>query len=318
MNIGNRISIPFRQSGLLSSLIVCLLPTAIRADDAAKELLSARNTEVPFCYRAGDLRRWPVVVRRCSQHEKLLVAKDAGPQPTTELSVDGLDVRVSDGFLNVAATDSSAGTVTLDLIVSRGNEVQERQSITLRPAPPDRPISYVADLVDDLIRIYWDSKSRQFRPVTKDGFDQYFRRLQAQGITRLIVWQSPFPLIVDSNNYADEDWQRFAAQAQAILKCDALNQELRKSKYPKGYNWLGLMMQLRLSDDFARMFTQSADEHGIRLTASYRPFEAALTKYYEVPTFDHDGTWLWAFFLPRRRSSIITPIRSALLIIAKS
>jgi hypothetical protein len=56
-----------------------------------------------------------------------------------------------------------------------------------------------------------------------------------------------------------------------------------------------MLMKLRLNRDFDRMFTRSAVEHEIKLTASFRPFEAALTKYYEVPAFDTNGTYLWGF-----------------------
>jgi hypothetical protein len=63
----------------------------------------------------------------------------------------------------------------------------------------------------------------------------------------------------------------------------------------KNYDWLRLLMKLRLGHDFGRMFTESATDHEIKLSASFRPFEPALTKYYEVPAFDSDGTYLWGF-----------------------
>ena len=47
--------------------------------------------------------------------------------------------------------------------------------------------------------------------------------------------------------------------------------------------------------DFGPMISQSAVDHDIKLTASFRPFESALTKYYELPAFDHDGAFLWGF-----------------------
>ena len=47
--------------------------------------------------------------------------------------------------------------------------------------------------------------------------------------------------------------------------------------------------------DFGPLLSESAMDHGIRLTASFRPFEPALTKYYELPTFDQDGSFLWGF-----------------------
>src|SRR3990170_3204012 len=53
---------------------------------------------------------------------------------------------------------------------------------------PSRPISYYADFGDDLIRTFMDRATGQFRPIEKSGFDRYFRRLQAHGVRRLIVW----------------------------------------------------------------------------------------------------------------------------------
>lgn len=262
-------------------------------------VLAARNTEVPFCYVAGGSRRWPVVAGELDSRDRLVLTTrvDGKVQASgTQLTVEGLHVSVSrDGFLKIVAPAETTLDFQVQLTVQRDGQPQEQQMLAIRPAPPDRPISYVADLVDDLIRIYWDSASHRFRPITKDGFDQYFRRLQAQGITRLIVWQSPFPLIADPANYKDEDWSRFEHQARAIVECEALAASMRETPALKSYEWLGMLMKLRLSRDFDRMFTQSAAEHGIKLTASFRPFEAALTKYYEVPTFDADGTYLWGF-----------------------
>ncbi|MGE3779505.1 MAG: hypothetical protein AB7F89_20115 [Pirellulaceae bacterium] len=54
-------------------------------------------------------------------------------------------------------------------------------------------------------------------------------------------------------------------------------------------------MAARLNPDFGPWLGHSAAEHGVALTMSYRPFEAALTKYYEVPSFAEDGTYLGGF-----------------------
>jgi hypothetical protein len=264
-------------------------------------VLSARNTEVPFCYLTGGSRRWPVFTGELGGDDELaLTARKNGEvlESGKKLTVEGLRVTLSrEGFLKIVAPANSTVEFQVEVAVKRDGKNREQQQLAIRPAPPDRPISYVADLVDDLIRIYWDSASHRFRPITKDGFDQYFRRLQAQGITRLIVWQSPFPLIADPANYEMEDWRRFERQARAILDCKALTDGMRETAPLKSYEWLGMLMKLRLSRDFDRMFTRSASEHGIKLTASFRPFEAALTKYYEVPAFDADGTFLWGFLL---------------------
>ena len=47
--------------------------------------------------------------------------------------------------------------------------------------------------------------------------------------------------------------------------------------------------------DFGPMLSQSAAQHGVRLAVSFRPFETALTKYYEIPSFDEQGGFLWSF-----------------------
>ena len=282
--------------------LLCLLllfPSLGQGQQPQEQVLAGRNSEVPFCYLQGATRRWPIMLKRLASDQTLTLTarrdKNILDQGAT-LSVESLQVSIAaDGFLQVRAAEGATSQFRIDLIVSRNGKPEEQQQISLRPAPPARPISYVADLVDDLIRIYWDANSRRFRPVTKDGFDQYFRRLQAQGITRLIVWQSAFPLIADPNNYRPQDWQRFEHQARAILNSHELNESMRETPGLKNYQWLGLLMKLRLNHDFDRMFTQSAREHQIKLTASYRPFEAALTKYYDIPCFDIGGDYLWNF-----------------------
>jgi len=262
-------------------------------------VLSGRNTEAPFCYLPGATRRWPILRKGLASNQTLALTARRDDHILGQgetLAVESLKVNIAaDGFLQVRAPEGATSQFRIELTVTRNGKAEEQQQISLRPAPPARPISYVADLVDDLIRIYWDANSRRFRPLTKDGFDQYFRRLQAQGITRLIVWQSAFPLIADPNNYRAQDWQRFEHQARAILDSQELNENMRETAGLKNYQWLGLLMKLRLNRNFDRMFTQSAREHQIKLTASYRPFEAALTKYYDISCFDISGDYLWNF-----------------------
>ncbi|MCF6287384.1 MAG: hypothetical protein L3K26_19715, partial [Candidatus Hydrogenedentes bacterium] len=61
------------------------------------------------------------------------------------------------------------------------------------------------------------------------------------------------------------------------------------------WGWIRQLCALRLQRNLGPMISKSADEHGIKLTASFHPFETALTKYYEIPTFDHSGKYLWGF-----------------------
>src|SRR5262249_20786574 len=61
------------------------------------------------------------------------------------------------------------------------------------------------------------------------------------------------------------------------------------------WQWLEFVLALRLDPESGPLFARSAAEHGISLSGSFEPFESALTKYYEVPTFDAEGNYLWGF-----------------------
>ncbi len=100
----------------------------------------------------------------------------------------------------------------------------QTQLLSIRPAPPRRPISYLADFGDDLIHISMDTRHGHWKPLTKSGFDLYFRRCQAHGVHRLILWQSPFPFpyICDPANYAEEDWDRYEKQARVMVESESL------------------------------------------------------------------------------------------------
>lgn len=266
---------------------------------AAQPVLSPRNCEAPFCYLVGGQRSWPVSTRTIpsDRHVTLSARQDGRLLGTgTSLALDGLRVSLaSDGMLQVNAP-ATATPIRLQLdITLRGPEnAAESQTIELRPAPPPRPISYYADFGDDLIRIFM-KPSGQFDPITKDGFDQYFRRLQAQGIHRLIVWLSPFPYIADPASYPSQEWARYEAQAHAILESPEFDRALRAQNGLRSWGWIRQLLALRLMPQFGPMLATSARQHGITLAVSYRPFEAALTKYYEVPTFDELGRFLWGF-----------------------
>src|SRR5690606_24290941 len=105
-----------------------------------------------------------------------------------EISLEGVTVRVTaDGRLHITSTSGDdAVAFALNVRVARADGTGEEQTLTVRPAPPDRPLSYIADFGDDIISIFHESNHR-WRPIEKSGLDQYFRRLQAQGISRLIV-----------------------------------------------------------------------------------------------------------------------------------
>ncbi len=249
--------------------------------------LFGRNPEVPFAYLSGGERSWQLTDRPLGAEEQLTLLSS---------SPDGLAIQLDrNGRMTVRARPGMREKLDLEVHRHRPDGSQTGQKLKLLPAPPDRPITYLSDQLDDLIRIFRDSAAGKWKPVTRDGFDQYFRRLQAHGVRRLIVWPSAFPTLNDPENYGSENWSRFEKQARAILEDEELNRILYEDRAFVPYKWHGLLMRFRLNPAWGRMYAQSAADHDIALTLSYRPFEHALMKYYVIPAFDARGRFLWNF-----------------------
>lgn len=286
-------------AALLAGTTVCLSGGARAQVIGGDPVLSPRNLEAPFCYLHGARRSWPVTERTIPEGADIALAARregvvlaAGPSITFE----GLSVSLArDGMLSVSsAADGPAVSCELEIRLKDAGEDQT-QVLELKPAPPARPISYYADFGDDIIRMAMEPKTGRFAPVTKNALDQYFRRLQAQGIPRLVVWLSPFPFAVPPAVRSGEDWELYEAQARAIVENEEFKEILAKRSGFKAWGWTRELMSLRLMRDLAAMLTRSAEEHGIALSISFRPFEPALMKYYQIPAFGHDGAFLWTF-----------------------
>ncbi|MCH2371417.1 MAG: hypothetical protein MK324_12915 [Pirellulales bacterium] len=268
---------------LLSMILTC---SAFPENNMAAELW-ARNTETPFAYVPGSERSWQLTDHPLNAGETISY--------TTEVP-EGMEVSLSpSGKLSVRAANEIRRKLELEIELRGIDGAHGRQTLRLLPAPPTRPISYLSDQVDDLIQIFRDPSTGRWRPITRDAFDQYFRRLQCHGVHRLIVWPSAFPTISKPENYGKENWARFEKQARAILENDELNQILYGEQSYAPYQWHGLLMRFRLNPEWGQMFAKSAADHGVALTVSYRPFEHALMKYYVIPVFDFDGKYLWDF-----------------------
>ena len=280
------------------------------ATQAAESFLSVCNSEAPFCYLQGGTRDWPFLERELPSGSLVsFVAKRDGKTLAQgkRLRFSGLMIGLNPQEKLEIVSQPAMPPVefTLGVSLQLPDGQVESQTLSVRSAPPRRPISYLADFGDDLIRIFMDTHDGHWRPIAKSGFDQYFRRCQAHGVHRLILWQSPFPYICDPTNYAPEDWDRYEKQARAMVDSEALESlvtELKqrgiKDKHwglHVSWGWVRQLCALRLRRDLGLMIAQSAAEHGIALTASFRPFETALTKYYEIPTFDYHGKYLWGF-----------------------
>ncbi|MBL8851490.1 MAG: hypothetical protein JNG89_17535, partial [Planctomycetaceae bacterium] len=278
-----------------TTVLVALLLAELSGVACGTEL-DPHNTRVPFCFQVDGRRSWRVTTAPLEDGERLLlqvVDNDRALEAGERLQYAGLAIAVSrQGRLEVEAPSGSEG-VSLQLRLTL--EGQAPQDVQLRAAPPARPIGYVADLVDDLIHTFHDPAGRRFLPLSPGAFDQYFRRLQAHGVHRLIVWHSPFPYFTRPGDHDPEHWQRYAAQARAISESSELEAAFQSASGLPSWLWLRFLLEMRLNPEAGPMFVHSAAEHGIALTASFRPFESALTKYYEVPAFDSDGRPLWGF-----------------------
>lgn len=268
--------------------------------------LPPTNETAPFCYTPGGTAEWSIIGGQPMRATDQLLAGSATEQPllaALPLKLPQLTIDIREGRLIVQAKGEAQSSHRIAVAVQRDGKTVQQQTWLLYPRPPSQPISYISDLIDDLIRIFYDRQARAFREVAKHDFDAYFRRLQAHGVQRMVVWQSPFPMTVDPANYRAEDWQRYARQAQAIIDCEQLTDTMRTNNRLPSYRWLRFLMAARLNPDIGKWYAESAAAHGIRLTASFRPFEMALMKYYQVPVFDEDGRFLWTF-LPQASPAV--------------
>ncbi|MFN0168723.1 MAG: hypothetical protein ACKV22_20045 [Bryobacteraceae bacterium] len=279
--------------------------------------LSPRNREAPFCYAMGGTRTWPLLPASGNVH---LEARSNGRMLAEgeRISAGGVSLSIQpDGSLKSVSTGAAGPAFELEIRAGG-----ERQVISIRPAAPLRPVTYYADFADDLINIFGagiaggrgmlhhELAERTVQSAAQrlphrnaageiqfdaEGFDQYFRRLQCQGVGKLIVWTLPFPFLTVPAAYDSKDWDTFQKQAQAILASPELTRIIAGRKGFNTWAWARDIFTLRAHPEVHRQFAASARRHGISLAVSYRPFEPAVTKYYDVPAFDHDGTFLWSF-----------------------
>lgn len=296
VRLWNRILI----AGLLT-FVVCLHGTVgFGAESATLAKLDPNNSRVPFCFLADGRRSWRVLTGPVSDGQRVELKLSQGEKiiaQETQINELGLAIQVSiGGRLEVTASrDATRDPLRLQLTLISEGRAPETQECVLRVAPPARPIGYVSDLVDDLIHTFYDAAAKRFQPISPGTFDQYFRRLQAHGVHRLIVWHSPFPFFTRPEDHDPVHWQQYAAQAKAIIESETLDRVLATHPSLPSWMWMKFVLALRLNPDAGPMFVRSAAEHGIALTASFEPFESALTKYYELPAFDVGGKFLWGF-----------------------
>ncbi|MCF6285257.1 MAG: hypothetical protein L3K26_08710, partial [Candidatus Hydrogenedentes bacterium] len=259
---------------------------------AAETYLAPRNTEVPFPYLQEGTRSWPILRQALPNGTQVHFTAKVDDKVLAEgpvLQLSGITVSMGEDqkLTIVAEAQDTPLAFSLDVDVTFSDGTTESQALLVIPAPPVRPLSYLADFGDDLIRIFNISSTGKWRALTKDAFDQYFRRCQLHGVDRMILWLSPMPFIVAPENYAPEDWARYEAQAKALNGSEDFRNLVDEQH--KGaeeghwgvllaWDWVRQLNGYRLMREFGPMLSKSAVEHGVKLSVSFHPFETALTK----------------------------------------
>ena len=289
----------------------------------AAQPLTRRNVEAPFCYVPGSARSWPVLAESPADMNVSLSAVRGGAVITQSrgrvLTFGGLRVEFdARNKLRVTSTNKAeAAAFDLRIDLSSGGRAIQSQTVQVRAASPKRPIAYYADFADDLLNIYGlgfsaspPSLLHQLREggapagppsirtadalpvIDRQGLDQYFRRLQCQGIEREILWLSPFSLVTDAGAYDPADWKDLTERANAIARSKDMAAIQRNAPGFSSWGLLRDQMVFRLDPKLHQALSDSAIEHGISLALSYRPLEQGVSKYYDMAVFDSEGRYL--------------------------
>lgn len=288
--------------------IVVLGILGIEKTQARTFYLASRNEETPFPYLLEGTRNWPILRNMVPDGSKFYFTARVNDKVVSKgevINVEAISITVDNNnrLVITAQKQKSPLSLSLDIQLTFPGGTSEQQTLSLLPAPPPRPLSLNADFGDDLISIFntplgSPDDNNGWAHITKDAFDQYFRRCQLQGIDRLIMWMSPMPYIIDSANYAPKDWLLYRAQVTAMVESSIFNEHInqqRKLQQHLPWDWVRQLNIYRLMRNFGSILSESAVDHGVKLTISFRPFETALTKYYELPAFDERGNYLWGF-----------------------
>ncbi|MCC7497786.1 MAG: hypothetical protein IT160_09425 [Bryobacterales bacterium] len=289
--------------------------------------LSPRLAEVPFCYPCGATRIWPLLNEPLESGTSIKLkifrgSAELARSTDGKLSFEGLQLEaMRNGRLRLeSGAKDKRSEFDLRIELNHRGGRMESETLRIRPAPPVRPVTYYADFGDDLINIFGAglgggppimhhqlreggaavrrAPSRgedSFIRYEKAGFDQYFRRLQCQGVASEILWLFPYPFLTAPDVYSPRATALYRRQAEAILHDPVLTQIVVHSKSLTNWGWIRDLLPLRLNPRVGRDLSQSATEHGIQLGVSYRPFEHAAAKYYQLPAFESDGRFLWMF-----------------------
>ena len=101
---------------------------ACRPGNAAR--LAPRNTEVPFAYLDSAERRWPILVGRLAEEDRLKLEHRQDGQVVASgqrVKLDGVSARIDrQGHLAVSARPGIRARPTLHLVLSQGDTITRR------------------------------------------------------------------------------------------------------------------------------------------------------------------------------------------------
>ena len=159
---------------------IVLWGTVLVAPLAAEERLrlAGRNTETPFAYRAAGERSWPITLGPPDTKAALelqLRQEEQIVERGTQIRVGNVSATLTPTLqLRVVAGARSTAKFSLPVRLVSGHRV-ETHGLRFQPAPVDPRISYIPDLVDDLI-LYESTDWLYYLPI--DDPHAYVRQPQ--------------------------------------------------------------------------------------------------------------------------------------------
>lgn len=145
-----------------------------------------------------------------------------------------------------------------------------------------------ADFWDDLIVLLKQSNGTWKNP-TPAIFDDYFSTLKGIGISRLVVWESGLPMLL---NLEDEYCGAGKTSETGLGSCDdwKLHKQRINALVSARYELLGTwqnVIELRRTQlanmGLISMVRAAAARAGVSLSFSYRPVDPAISLYYQIP-----------------------------------
>ena len=122
-------------------------------------ILSVWNLEAPFPYLHGETRSWPIFQKPLPEGTGISLTARQGDKILGQgkaLQFSGLSISINDRDQIQVTSEQVSPLISFELEVtlSQPDGANESQNLEVRPAPPNRPLSYVSDLIDDIIHTF--------------------------------------------------------------------------------------------------------------------------------------------------------------------